>query len=139
MLLLGFRGFRRLNRRAFVSFSHLGLLAGIALITATVVGGSGYLIRELHRQAGFASVIIGLPAPNVAVTSLVPISSDMLKVSSIALGKDPVAIVNGTEVSEGATIQVETTNGIANVQVVSIRDGVVQFKYGDQTILVNLR
>jgi hypothetical protein len=139
MLLLGFRGFRRLNRRAFVSFSHLGLMAGIALITATVVGGSGYLIRELHRQAGFASVIIGLPASNAAVTSLVPVSSDMLSVSSIALGRDPVAIVNGTEVSEGATLQVQTTNGTANVTVISIRDGVVAFKYGDQTILANLR
>ncbi len=139
MLLLGFRGFRRLNRRAFVSFGHLGLMAGIALVTATVVGGSGYLIRELHRQAGFASVIIGLPAPAAALPSLVPISSDMLKVSSIALGKDPVAIVNGTELSEGATMQVQTTNGIANLTVVSIRDGIVQFKYGDQTILANLR
>jgi hypothetical protein len=139
MLLLGFRGFRRLNRRAFVSFGHLGLLAGIALGTATVVGGSGYLIRELHRQVGVASVVVGLPPPAAALPSLVPVSSDMLKVSSIALGKNPVAIVNGTEVSKGATLQVQTTNGTANVTVISIRDGVVEFKYGDQTILANLR
>jgi hypothetical protein len=139
MLLLGFRGFRRFNRRAFVSFSHLGLMAAIALTTATVVGGSGYLIRELHRQAGVASAAVGLPVPAVALPSLVPVSSDMLKVSSIALGKTPVAIINGAAVGEGAMIQVQTTNGVANVRVVSIRDGIVQFKYGDQTIVANLR
>jgi len=63
----------------------------------------------------------------------------MLKVSSIALGKTPVAIINGAAVGEGAMIQVQTTNGTANLRVISIRDGVVQFKYGDQTILANLR
>src|SRR5947209_14502785 len=139
MLLLVFLGCRRFNRRAFVSFSHLGLMAGIALTTATVVGGSGYLIRELHRQAGVASLVVGLPAPAVALTSLVPISTDMLKVSSIALGKNPVAIINGAAVGEGAMIQVQTTNGTANIRVMSIRDGIVQFKYGDQTLLANLR
>lgn len=139
MLLLGFKGFRPKNRRAFVSFTHLGLMAGIALATATVVGGSGYLIRELHRQAGVAAVAVGLPPSAAALPSLVPVSSDMLKISSIALGKNPVAIVNGSEVNEGATIQVQTTNGIANVKVVSIRDGLVEFKYGDQIILGNLR
>ena len=114
-------------------------MAGIALTTATVVGGSGYLIRELHRQAGVASLVVGLPAPAVALTSLVPISTDMLKVSSIALGKNPVAIINGAAVGEGAMIQVQTTNGTANIRVMSIRDGIVQFKYGDQTLLANLR
>jgi hypothetical protein len=137
MLLLGFRGFRRVNKRAFVSFGHLGLMAGIALITATAIGGSGYLIRELHRQAGVASAVVGLS--NVDPTTVVPISSDMLKVSSIALGQTPVAIVNGLPVDEGGTVQVQTPNGAATVRVVSIQDGLVQFKYGDQTIFANLR
>lgn len=139
MLLLGFQGFRRVNRRAFVSFSHLGFMAAIALFTATVVGGSGYLIRELHRQAGVASAIVGLPSPAIDPSLLVPVSSDMIKVTSIALGHTPVAIVNGVAVTQGGTVQVHTTNGIADLHVVSIRDGVVQFKYGDQTILANLR
>jgi hypothetical protein len=137
MLLLGFRGFRRTNKRAFVSISHLGLMAGIALVTATVVGGSGYLIQELHRQAGVAKVVVGL-AP-VDRTIVVPVSSDMLKVSSIALGRMPVAIVNGVAVEEGGAVRVQTTNGAAAVEVVHIRDGLVEFKYGEQTILANLR
>ena len=139
MLLLGFRGFGRANRRAFVNVSHLGLMAGVALITASVVGGSGYMIRELHRQAGIASVVIGLPSSSVDPSLLVPVSSDMLKVSSIALGHAPVAIVNGAAIGEGAIVHLQTTNGVAAVRVVSIHDGMVQFKYGNQTLVANLR
>jgi hypothetical protein len=69
----------------------------------------------------------------------VPISSDMLKISSIALGRTPVAIVNGTTVSEGGIVKLQTTNGIAYLRVVSIRDGLIEFEYGDQTIFANLR
>ena len=139
MLLSGRVRSSLINMRAFVSFSHIGFMAGLALFTATVVGGSGYLIRELHRQAGVASAIVGLPSPAVDPSLLVPVSSDMLKVTSIALGRTPVAIVNGVAVTQGGTVQVHTTNGIADLRVISIRDGVVQFKYGDQTILANLR
>ena len=137
MLLLGFRGFRRAHKRAFVSVSHLGLMAGIALATATVIGGSGYLIKELHRQAGVAKAVVGL-AP-VDPRAVVPVSADMLKVSSIALGRKPVAIINGLEVNEGGTVQVHTSNGTASVEVVKIRDGLIQFQYGEQTIYANLR
>jgi hypothetical protein len=137
MLLLGFRGFRRTNKRAFVSFGHLGLMAAVALGTASVVGGSGYLIRELHRQAGVASAAVGLTPADP--TNFIPVSSDMLKVSSIALGRSPVAIVNGVEVGEGGTINVQTPNGTATLRVVSIRDGFIQFKNGEQTIFANQR
>jgi hypothetical protein len=139
MLLLGFRGFSRMNRRAFVNFGHLGLMAAVALGTATVVGGSGYLIREFHRQVGIASAVVGLPAPRVDPSVLVPISADMLKVSSIALGKTPAAIINGHPVGEGGIVNVQTTNGFAAVGVVRISDGTVQFKYGEQTLVANLR
>jgi len=137
MLLLGFRGFRRANKRAFVSIGHLGMMAGIALATATVIGGSGYLIQELHRQAGIAKAVVGLAPldPSIAV----PVTSDMLKVSSIALGRVPVAIVNGVAIGEGGTLRVQTSNGTANVQIVQIRDGLVQFKYGERTLIANLR
>ena len=139
MLLLGFRGFRRMNRRAFVSFGHLGLMAAVALGTATVVGGSGYLIRELHRQAGVVRAVVGLPSPAVDPSLLVPVSSGMIKVSSIALGKTPEAIVNGIPVCEGGIVKVQTTNGIAAIRVVSIRDGMVQFAYGEHILFANLR
>ena len=137
MLLLGFRGFHRTNKRAFVSVSHLGLMAGIALTTATVVGGSGYLIKELHRQAGVAKAIVGL-APFDPAT-VVPISSDMLNVTSIALGRSPIAIVNGVAVAEGGIVKVQTSKGTANIEVVRIQDGLVQFKYGEHPIFANLR
>lgn len=139
MLLLGFRGFRRMNRRAFVSIGHLGLMAAVALGTASVVGGSGYLIRELHRQVGIASAVVGLPAPPVDPTVLIPISADMLKVSSIALGKTPAAIINGVPVGEGGMVNIQTPNGIAAVRVVRISDGMVQFQHGEQTLVANLR
>ncbi|HST29441.1 MAG TPA: hypothetical protein VLK27_01220 [Chthoniobacterales bacterium] len=137
MLLLGFRGFRRLNKRAFVSISHLSMMAGIALTVATLIGGSGYLIEELHRQAGVAKTVVGL-AP-VDPTVVVPVSADMVRVSSIALGRTPVAIVNGVAVEEGGTVRVQTTNGLAAVQILRIRDGVVECKYGEQMILAKLR
>jgi hypothetical protein len=114
-------------------------MAGLALFTAAIVGGSGYVIRELHREIGVAKAIVGLPAPALDPGLLVPISSDMLKVTSIALGTTPVAIVNGVAVSQGGLVQVHTTNGIADLHVVSIRDGVVQLKYGDETVFANLR
>ena len=139
MLLLGFRGFRRFKKRGFISFGHLGLMAGIALLTATVVGGSGYLIRELHRQVSVAGAAVGLPTAPVDPSLVVPISSDMLKISSIALGRTPVAIVNGAAVEEGGTVQVKTTNGVAAVRVVKIRDGMVEFLYGQESLLANLR
>jgi len=139
MLLLGFRGFNRMNRRAFVSFGHLGLMAAVALGTATLVGGSGYLIRELHRQVGIASAVVGLPAAPVDPSVLVPISAGMLKVSSIALGKTPAAIINGVSVGEGGIVNIQTANGNAAVRVVRISDGMVQFQYGEQTLVANLR
>src|SRR5690242_21818972 len=108
MLLLGFRGFRQANKRAFVSVSHLAMMAAIALATATVVGGSGYLIRELHRQAGLAKAIVTLPSSSIDLATSTLLPSDLFKVTSIALGKNPVAIINGVAVGEGGTIQVQT-------------------------------
>jgi hypothetical protein len=138
MLLLGFRGFRRLNRRGFVSFSHLGLMAGIALGTATVVGGSGYLIRELHRQAGVAWTTAGLPESARPAIVQPVITGDMLHVSSITLGRAPMAVVNGVFVSEGTSIRMQTPDGNVDLRVGKIRDGAVEFRYGKEIISVNL-
>ncbi|HJT45894.1 MAG TPA: hypothetical protein VJ721_06420 [Chthoniobacterales bacterium] len=113
------------------------MMAGIALATATVVGGSGYLIQELHRQAGIAKAVVGLAPADPTVVR--PVTSDLLKVSSIALGRTPIAIVNGIAVGEKGVVRVQTVNGMAEVQVTRIADGVVQFKYGDQIIFANLR
>jgi hypothetical protein len=139
MVLLRFRGFGCINRRGFISFTHISLMAGVSLATATLLGGSGYLIRELHRQATVASAVVGLPTSSADPSLLVPVSSDMFKVTAIALGATPAAIVNGKAVGKDEIVHVQTSNGVAAVRVVGIRDGAVEFKYGEQTILANLR
>ena len=131
MLLLG--GKRR-GHSAFVSTGQITLFTGCALFTATVVGGSGYLIRELHRQVGVATSVVGVPNPIPEPSPAVEITSDLLHVSSIALGRAPIAVVNGVFVTEGATVKLQTPESTATLRVVKIRDGAVDFRYGGQTI-----
>ena len=121
-----------------MSISNVSLFAGIVLCTATVVGGSGYLIRELHRQVGVDSSVVGLPNPIPEPSSSVEITADMLHVSSIALGRVPLAVVNGTPIAEGGSLEVQTASGNATLRVTSIIDGAVRFKSGSQTISANL-
>jgi hypothetical protein len=122
-------------RLGFVSVGQISFLAGMALFTAAVVGGSGYVIRELHRQVGIAWEVAGLPAP----VPVVKITTEMLHVTSIALGHVPVVVINGAMATEGDSLKMQTPDGSATLLVMRIRDGVVQFKYGDQTISVNLQ
>jgi hypothetical protein len=121
-------------RLGFVSLSHISFLAGMALFTAAVVGGSGYLIRELRRQVDIVRDVTGLPAP----VPVVKITTEMLHVTSIALGHVPVAVINGAMATEGDSLTIETPDGSITLRVMKIRDGVVQFKYGDQTISLSL-
>ncbi len=123
---------------AFTSIGPVSFFAGIALLTAFVVGGSGYLIRELHHQAGAAWSAAGLPPALAPAVAQPVITSDMLRVSSIALGRAPVAVVNGQIVGEGASIMLETPEGNAILGVAKVRDGAVDFRYASQTISVNL-
>jgi hypothetical protein len=127
------------GRLGFVSISNVSVFAAVALCTATVVGGSGYLIRELHRQVGVASSAVGLPNPIPEPSPSVEITAEMLHVSSIALGRLPLALVNGRPITEGGSLEVQTTSGNATLHVTSIIDGTVRFKYGNQTISANLR
>src|SRR5713101_2059132 len=70
------------KRLGFIGVGHISWVAGAALFTAAVVGGSGYVIRELNRQIGVACEVVGLPAPAPSIT----ITPEMLDISSIALG-----------------------------------------------------
>jgi hypothetical protein len=128
----------RATRLAFVSPGQITFFAGITLLTAFVVGGSGYLIRELHRQAGAAWSAAGLPAALAPAVTKPMVTGDMLHVSSIALGREPIAVVNGVIVSQGVSVQLQLPEGNAVLQVARIRDGAVDFRYLDQTISVNL-
>jgi hypothetical protein len=124
---------------AFVSIGHLTWLAAATLFTTAVVGGSGYLIRELHRQIRVACSVAGLPAPAFEPSSSIIATAEMLDVTSIALGRAPVAVVNGEVITEGASLQLQTNAGKAILRVISIRDGLVKFRCGDQIIAANLR
>ena len=123
---------------AFISVGQVSFFAGITLFTAFVVGGSGYLIRELHRQVGVAWSAAGLPAALAPAVAQPLVTPDMLHVSSIALGRAPVAVVNGRIIGEGASVTLETPEGNAILRVARIRDGAVEFRSGGQTISVNL-
>jgi len=134
------RKFKAANGRlGFVSVGNISLFAGIALCTATVVGGSGYLIRELHRQAGVATSLAGLPNPIPEPSPSIEITAEMLHVTSISLGRVPLAVVNGTPITEGELLELQTASGNATLRVTNILDGTVRLKYGNQTISVSLR
>jgi hypothetical protein len=136
MLLLARSKVGRLG--AFISLGHVSFFAGITLFTAFVVGGSGYLIRELHRQVGVAWSAAGLPASLAPAAPPPMVTSDMLHVSSIGLGRVPVAVIDGAMATEGDSLTLQMPEGRATLRVIRIRDGVVEFKYREQTISVNL-
>jgi hypothetical protein len=121
--------------RAFISVGDVSLLAVVMLFTGTIIGGSGYLIRELHRQVNVASSVVGLPPTEDPPITVTP---DMVHVSSIALGRPRLAIINGEPITEGQSFEIKTADGVATLQVVNIADGIVSFKYGTDTISAKL-
>ncbi|HWY39395.1 MAG TPA: hypothetical protein VNX27_01230 [Chthoniobacterales bacterium] len=66
--------------------------------------------------------------------TLIPVSPDLLHVTSIALGNPRLTIVNGKRLAEEDWLVVKTPNGEASVRVISIQDGLVKFKHGGETI-----
>lgn len=125
----------------FFTLGRLGIAGGIVVFVAFLVG-SGYLLRQLHREAGLpeapASAISATVPSSAALASpsppVVAVTSDMLHVTSIALGKVHLAVVNGKRLSEGDRLDVTTPSGITTLQVMSIDDGIVRFNYGGQMI-----
>jgi hypothetical protein len=70
---------------------------------------------------------------------LVPITPDMLHVTSIALGDVPLTIVNGKRLGEGDSLAVTTPLGTATLRIVLIQDGLVRFRHGGETIDVKMQ
>jgi hypothetical protein len=115
----------------------LGILLGVALLGAGVI----YWIES--RQS---SVIVAISPPDPrdrdplgSKGSLVPVSPDLLHVTSIALGNQHLTIVNGKRLAEGDWLIVKTPKGEASVRVTSIEDGFVRFKHGGNTIDAKLQ
>ncbi len=71
--------------------------------------------------------------------ALVPISPDLLHVTSIALGSPRLTIVNGKRLAEEDWLVVKTAQGEASVRVILIQDGFVRFKHGGETIEARLQ
>ena len=71
--------------------------------------------------------------------ALVPISPEMLHVTSIALGNPRLTIVNGKRLAEEDWLVVKTPVGEGSVRVISIQDGFVRFKHGGETIDARLQ
>jgi hypothetical protein len=110
----------------------LGILLGVALLGAGII----YWIES--RQS---SVIVAISPPDErdkdplgSRGALVPVSPDLLHVTSIALGTQHLTIVNGKRLAEGDWLIVKTPKGEASVRVISIEDGFVRFKHGGNTI-----
>jgi hypothetical protein len=71
--------------------------------------------------------------------ALIPLSPDLLHVTSIALGNPRLTIVNGKRLAEQDWLVVKTPQGEASVRVVLIQDGLVRFKHGGETIDARLQ
>jgi hypothetical protein len=71
--------------------------------------------------------------------TLVPVSPDLLHVTSIALGNPRLTIVNGKRLAEEDWLVVKTVKGEASARVISIQDGFVRFKHGGNTIDARLQ
>jgi len=91
-------------------------------------------------EAALPSVAASIaPAVEKAATeTLLPITADMLHVTSIALGKVPLTVVNGQRLGAGDSLTLKTPQGVAILELVSIEDGVVRFKYGSQMVEAKL-
>ena len=115
----------------------LGILLGIALLGAGII----YWIESRN-----SAVIVAISPPDARDKdplgnrgALVPVSPELLHVTSIALGTQHLTIVNGKRLAEGDWLVVKTPKGEASVRVISIEDGFVRFKHGGNTIDARLQ
>ncbi len=127
--------------------SGVRIFAFIALFILIAVGALFAWLWMSERSAerrqatieGEAGQRSPTPAPSVtppawASGNIAPVFPEMLKVTSIAMGKPPLAIVNGTRLAQGEWLDVKTSHGTATLVVEKIDDGVVHFRNGEVTI-----
>jgi hypothetical protein len=136
----------------YSSISLLTFLGGFVFVVLALLAGYIYLIQPgprrhwatLGDQAPAVTPspiapIKRLPTPppfpdGVTLKTGLPITADMLHVTSIALGDIHLAIVNGKRLAEGDWLRVRVGKDTGAVQVTKIEDGVVHFNYGGRTI-----
>jgi hypothetical protein len=121
---------------------HFLLVLGLVFLCAAIAAGAIYWIESRHFP-----VVVAISPPDRPLHpdplgnrgALVPISPDMLHVTSIALGNPRLTIVNGKRLAEEDWLVLKTPNGEASVRVISIQDGLVRFKHGGETIDARLQ
>jgi len=109
---------------------------GIVFLCALIAAGAVYWIES--RQF---PVVVAISPPDACDKDslgnggiLIPLSPDLIHVTSIALGNPRLTIVNGKRLAEEDWLVVKTPKGEASVRVISIQDGFVRFKHGGETI-----
>lgn len=83
-----------------------------------------------------ASAPAAVPVDTVDTSFLVP---SRFVVTSISIGKIPLAVINGKTYGEGDLIAVTNGPNRVNVQVVAIKDGKVRLRYATKTIETSIQ
>jgi hypothetical protein len=95
--------------------------------------------RDIQRKRGLSGTPPVTPAsPPGAGEAFVQVTPDTFRVTSIALGDTPLAIINGKRVAEGDSLQVTVGGREILLYVAKIEDGVVHLAHGEQVIDVHL-
>jgi len=118
------------------------LIFGIIFLCALIAAGTIYSIGLRNFP-----IVVAISPPDRPVRpdplgdrgALIPISPEMLHVTSIALGIPRLTIVNGKRLAEEDWLVVKTPVGEGSVRVISIQDGFVRFKHGGETIDARLQ
>ena len=115
----------------------LAIVLGFAIFAA----GTIYWIQARHFP-----IVVAISPPDIRDKdllgkqgTLIPLSPDLIHVTSIALGTPRLTIVNGKRLAEEDWLVVKTPQGEASVRVISIQDGFVRFKHGGETIDARLQ
>jgi hypothetical protein len=91
--------------------------------------------RNTKRKPALSQTFSVTPIPPPAAgEAFVPITPQMVHVTSIALGDVPLAIVNGKRVAEGDSLALTVAGREIFLQVTKIEDGVVHLAHGGQVI-----
>ncbi|HST31534.1 MAG TPA: hypothetical protein VLK27_11935 [Chthoniobacterales bacterium] len=118
------------------------LWLGFIVCSAIFAGGVIHWI-----QSRYYPVVVAISPPDERLIKdpldnsgpLIPLSPELLHVTSIALGNPRLTIVNGRRLAEEEWLVVKTSLGEASVRVLSIQDGFVRFKHGGETIDARLQ
>ncbi len=135
------------DRARYSNISLFTFLGGFVFVALAILVGYIYLIQPgpTHRLASLGDELpatppmkrLSTPPPlpgNVPLKTGLPITAEMLHVTSIALGDIHLAIVNGRRLAEDDWIEVRVGDDTGAVLVTKIEDGVVHFDYGGRTI-----